>query len=108
MFLFCMFLSGECLHVAKSTGNECLRKFWRGIRKTFGGEYLWKSPPTIVSSCLIFTEHVMASQGCLAVLTTTIENGRIALRYGGVYTRGYKGSHPTIVYEAVVDYRLWI
>ncbi|XP_047965981.1 uncharacterized protein LOC125210474 [Salvia hispanica] len=83
----------EYLHVGNTTGRECLAKFCEGVIDTFGATYLRK--PNAEDCHFLMGMHDREWKNCPAA-------------WRGQFTSGYKGTHPTIILEAIVDHRLWI
>ncbi|XP_047966000.1 uncharacterized protein LOC125210495 [Salvia hispanica] len=74
----------EYLHVGDTTGRECLDLLW--MHDTVHG----------------FPEML----GSIDCMHWEWKNCPAAWR--GQFTNGYKGTHPTMILEAIVDYSLWI
>ncbi|XP_047952329.1 uncharacterized protein LOC125197851 [Salvia hispanica] len=99
----------EYLHVGESTGRLCLMNFCKGVRAAFPDEFLRK--PTTADCQFLFQlhEHVHGFPGMLGSVDCMYwqwKNCHVAWR--GSYTSDHKGTHPTVILEAVADYRLWI
>ncbi|KAL1559881.1 protein ALP1-like [Salvia divinorum] len=99
----------EYLHVGESTGRECLKRFCVGLRKAFGEEYLRQPNTEDCQQLLLLHEGRHGFPGMLGSIDCMHwkwKNCPTAWR--GQYVSGHKGTHPTLILEAVADYRLWI
>ena len=99
----------EYLHIGKSTARECLDFFYQGVREIFGDTYLRK--PTLQDCQDLMTMHRAQHRfsGMLgSIVCMHWEWKNCPSAWKGLYTTGFKSKHPTIVLEAVADYRLWI
>ncbi|XP_047953192.1 uncharacterized protein LOC125199069 [Salvia hispanica] len=105
----CADMFDEYLHVADTTGRDCLKKFCKGVIETFGPTYLRK--PTVQDCQFLLDLHwrthgFPGMLGSIDCMHWQWKNCPTAWR--GQFTSGYKGTHPTIILEAVADQRLWI
>ncbi|XP_042002870.1 protein ALP1-like, partial [Salvia splendens] len=99
----------EYLHIGDSTGRLCLLNFCRGVRAAFSDEFLRRPTTEDCQFLLNLHEQVHGFPGMLGSVDCMHwqwKNCPVAWR--GSYTSGHKGTHPTVVLEAVADYRLWI
>ena len=99
----------EYLHVGESTGRLCLLNFCKGVRAAFTAEFLKKPTTADCQFLLRLHEQVHGFPGMLGSVDCMHwqwKNCPVALR--GSYMSGHKGTHPTVILEAVADYRLWI
>ncbi|XP_047961525.1 uncharacterized protein LOC125206295 [Salvia hispanica] len=97
------------LHVGDTTGRECLKKFCKIVVEAFGDTYLRR--PTADDCHRLMRMHEMVHGfprmlGSIDCMHWQWKNCPTAWR--GQFTSGYKGSHPTMILEAVADHRLWI
>ncbi|XP_047965394.1 uncharacterized protein LOC125209857 [Salvia hispanica] len=97
------------LHVSEQTGRDCLARFCRAVVEAFKNTYLRK--PTTDDVCKLVNMHEQTHGfpgmlGSIDCMHWQWKNCPMAWR--GQYTSGHKGTHPTIVLEAVVNQRLWI
>ncbi|XP_042006264.1 protein ALP1-like [Salvia splendens] len=102
-------LFDEYLHCGDSTGRDCLKRFCRGIVEAYGDTYLRKPTATDCQGLMQMHETAHGFPGMLGSIDCMHwqwKNCPTAWR--GQFTSGYKGSHPTMVLEAVADHRLWI
>ncbi|XP_047977459.1 putative nuclease HARBI1 [Salvia hispanica] len=99
----------EYLQCGETTGNECLKNFCQGVREIFGEHYL-RSPDAADCQFLLDwhwrTHGFPGMLGSIDCMHWQWKNCPTAWR--GQFTTGYKGTHPTIILEAVADQRLWI
>ena len=84
--------------------------FCQGVREIFKDTYLRKPTPQDCQD--LMTMHG-AQHGGFPVMLGSIdcmhwEWKNCPSAWKGLYTTGFKSKHPTIVLEAVADYRLWI
>ena len=99
----------EYLHVGDTTGRECLKKFCKLVVEAFGDTYLRRPTADNCQSLMRMHETVHGFPGMLGSIDCMHwqwKNCPTAWR--GQFTSGYKGSHPTMILEAVADHRLWI
>ncbi|XP_047961970.1 protein ALP1-like [Salvia hispanica] len=99
----------EYLHVSEHTGRACLAKFCRAVIEAFKDTYLRKPTSDDVRRLVRMHEERHGFPGMLGSIDCMHwpwKNYPMAWR--GAFTSGHKGSHPTIVLEAVADQRLWI
>ncbi|KAL1546107.1 hypothetical protein AAHA92_22755 [Salvia divinorum] len=99
----------EYLHVAETTGRECMKYFCKGVIETFGATYLRSPTPADCQGLLDLHGRVHGFPemlGSIDCMHWQWKNCPTAWR--GQYTSGYKGTHPTIILEVVADQRLWI
>ncbi|XP_047965230.1 uncharacterized protein LOC125209688 [Salvia hispanica] len=99
----------EYLHVGDTTGRECLKKFCKLVVEAFGDTYLRRPTADDCQSLMRMHETVHGFPGMLGSIDCMHrqwKNRPTAWR--GQFTSGYKGSHPTMILEAVADHRLWI
>ena len=73
------------------------------VRNSFG-----HPQPKIVNGCFIFTKQPTDFLVCLTALTACIGGGRIAECLEGATLKRQQRRRPTLILEAVADYRLWI
>ena len=99
----------EYLHIGESTARECLQYFCEGVREIFEEWYLRKPSPV---DCQQLINMHGSVHGFPEMLGSTDcmhwEWKNCSAAWKGKYTTGFKGKHPTMILEAVVDYRLWI
>ena len=99
----------EYLHVGETTGRECLKTFCKLVVEAFGDTYLRRPTADDCQSLMRMHETVHGFPGMLGSIDCMHwqwKNCPTAWR--GQFTSGYKGSHPTMILEAVADHRLWI
>ncbi|XP_047949176.1 uncharacterized protein LOC125195012 [Salvia hispanica] len=82
----------EYLHVGETTGRSCLKNFGKGVVEAFGDTYLRR--PT--------------ADDCQSLMRMHETGKNFLTAWRGQSTSGYKGSHPTMILEAVADHHLWI
>ncbi|XP_047961486.1 uncharacterized protein LOC125206246 [Salvia hispanica] len=102
-------MSDEYLHVGETTGRDCLKNFCRGVVEAFGDTYLRRPTADDCQSLMRMHETVHDFPGMLGSIDCMHwqwKNCPTAWR--GQFTSGYKGSHPTMILEAVADHRLYI
>ncbi|XP_047960092.1 uncharacterized protein LOC125205293 [Salvia hispanica] len=94
----------EYLHIGDITGRECLVKFCAGIIDAF--DYLRKPNAQDYQNLLRMHETVHGFPGMLGSIDCMHwENCLAAWR--GQFTSGYKGTHPTMILEAIIEHSLW-
>ena len=99
----------EYLHIRDTTGRECLKTFCKLVVEAFGDTYLRRPTADDCQSLMRMHETVHGFPGMLGSIDCMHwqwKNCPTAWR--GQFTSGYKGSHPTMILEAVADHRLWI
>ena len=102
-------LFDEYLHVGESTGILCLKSFCDGVRSAFGEEFLRAPTTDDCQRLLRLHETVHGFPGMLGSIDCMHwkwKNCPTAWR--GQHLSGHKGGGPTLILEAVADYRLWI
>ncbi|XP_047979386.1 uncharacterized protein LOC125221308 [Salvia hispanica] len=98
----------EYLHVGDTTGRECLVKFCASVIDAFGATYLRK-PNAQDCQDLLLHETVHDFSGMLGSIDCIHwEWKNCPASWRGQFTSGYKGTHPTMILEAIVDHGLWI
>ncbi|XP_047965847.1 uncharacterized protein LOC125210333 [Salvia hispanica] len=99
----------EYLQMGETTALKTLRQFCKGIKELFKGEYLRK-PTAEECQRLINTHgtvhHFPGMMGSIDCMHWEWKNCPVAWK--GQFTSGFKGRHPTMILEAVADYRLRI
>ncbi|XP_047942593.1 uncharacterized protein LOC125189351 [Salvia hispanica] len=99
----------EYLHVGETTGRECLKTFCKLIVEVFGGTYLRCPTADVCQSLMRMHETVHGFPRMLGSINCMHWQWKNCLTgWRGQFTSGYKGSHPTMILEAVADHRLWI
>ncbi|XP_042033414.1 uncharacterized protein LOC121779977 [Salvia splendens] len=99
----------EYLQVGESIGRERLKNFCQGVRETFRDTYMQK--PTVADCQFLLDLHgrthnfpgMLGSIDCMHWEWTNCPTA-----WRGQYTTGFKGTHPTIILEAIANQRLWI
>ena len=84
----------EYLHIGETTAHDCLKYFCLCVIQIFGETYLRKPTP---QDCQDLMNMHGAQHGFPGIL------GSI-----DYMPTGFKSKHPTIVLEAVADYRRWV
>ncbi|XP_047978573.1 uncharacterized protein LOC125220448 [Salvia hispanica] len=98
----------EYLHIGESetTARECLQHFCRAVIHIFGDTYLRKPTPDDCQCLMDVNRRVHSFPEMLGSIDCIIRTGSTARK--GIYTTGFKSKNPTMILEAVDDYRLWI
>ena len=99
----------EYLQMGETTALKTLRQFCKGIKELFKGEYLRK--PTAEECQRLINmhgtvHHFPGMMGSIDCMHWEWRNCPVAWK--GQFTSGFKGRHPTMILEAVADYRLRI
>ncbi|XP_047966026.1 protein ALP1-like [Salvia hispanica] len=99
----------EYLHVGDTTGRECLVNFCAGVIDAFGATYLRKPNAQDCQDLLRMHDTVHGFPGMLGSIDCMHwEWKNCPAAWRGQFTSGYKGTHPTMILEAIVDHSLWI
>ncbi|XP_047978544.1 uncharacterized protein LOC125220413 [Salvia hispanica] len=99
----------EYLHVAEKAGRNCLKNFCRGIVEAYSNTYLQRPTAEDCQTLMKMHETVQSFPGMLRSIDCMHwEWKNCPTAWRGQFTSGYKGSHPTMILEAVADHRLWI
>ncbi|XP_047941042.1 uncharacterized protein LOC125188307 [Salvia hispanica] len=99
----------EYLHIGETNARECMEFFCQGIREIFGDTYLRKPTPQNCQDLMAMHGSQHGFPGMLGSIDCMHwEWKNCPSAWKGLFTTGFKSKHPTIVLEAVADYRLWI
>ena len=99
----------EYLHIGETTARDCLQHFCQGVIEIFGEQYLRKPTPQDCEDLMQMHEDVHGFNGMLGSIDCMHwEWKNCPTTWKGFYTTGYKRKNPTMILEAVADYRLWI
>ncbi|KAG6410867.1 hypothetical protein SASPL_128938 [Salvia splendens] len=99
----------EYLHIGETTTMECMKYFCQGVIEIFSDQYLRSPTPEDCRDLLRMHEEQHGFPGMLGSIDCMHwEWKNIPASWKGFYTTGYKGKNPTMILEAVADYRLWI
>ncbi|XP_042012017.1 protein ALP1-like [Salvia splendens] len=98
----------EYLHVGDTTGRECLAKFCEGEVDAFGATYLCKPNTEDCQFLMGMHDRVHDFPGMLGSIDCMDREWKNCPAAWRGLTSGYKGTHPTMILEAIVDHRLWI
>ncbi|XP_047961966.1 uncharacterized protein LOC125206785 [Salvia hispanica] len=99
----------EYLHVGDTTGQECLIKFCEGMIDAFNASYLRKPNVEDCQFLMRIHDRVHDFPGMLWSINCMHWEWKNCLAaWRGQFTCGYKGTHRTMILEAIVDHRLWI
>ena len=99
----------EHLHVGDTTGRECLAKFCESVVDAFDTTYLCK--PNVEDCQFLMRMHnwVHGFPGMLGSIDCMHwEWKNCPAAWKGQFTNGYRGTHPTMILEAILDHRIWI
>ncbi|XP_047961504.1 uncharacterized protein LOC125206269 [Salvia hispanica] len=99
----------EYLHVGETTGRKCLKTFCKVVVEAFGDTYLRRPTADDCQRLMRMHETVHGFPGMLgSIVCMHWQWKNCPTAWRGQFTSGYKGSHPTMILEAVADHRLWI
>ncbi|XP_047978440.1 uncharacterized protein LOC125220324 [Salvia hispanica] len=99
----------EYLHAGDNTGREFLANFCEGAVDTLSATYLYKSYAADCQFLMEMHKRVRDFPGMLGSIDCMHwEWKNCPTTWIGQFTSGYKGTHPTMILEAIVDHRLWI
>ncbi|XP_042009172.1 uncharacterized protein LOC121757738 [Salvia splendens] len=99
----------KCTMMGETTGLQTLRQFCRGIKDIFKGGYLRKPPADDCQRLIAMhgtAHHFLGMLGSIDCMHWEWRNCPVAWK--GQFTSGFKGRHPTMILEAIADYRLRI
>ncbi|XP_042027115.1 uncharacterized protein LOC121774280 [Salvia splendens] len=89
--------------------GECLAKFYEGVVDAFRATYLRKPNAEDCQFLMRMHDRVHDSTGMLGSIDCMHWEWKNCLaEWRGQFTSGYKGTHTTIILEAIVGHRLWI
>ncbi|XP_047941349.1 uncharacterized protein LOC125188513 [Salvia hispanica] len=99
----------EYLYIGKTTALDCLKYFCQGVVEIFGEQYLRSPTP---EDCQDLMQMHGEQHGFLGMLSSIDcmhwEWKNCPAAWKGFYMTNYKGKNPTMILEAVANYRLWI
>ncbi|XP_042017822.1 uncharacterized protein LOC121765681 [Salvia splendens] len=99
----------EYLHMGETTALQMLRQFCKGVKDIFKGEFLRKPTADDCQSLIDMHETVHHFSGMLGSIDCMHwERRNCPVAWKGQFTSGFKGRHPTMILEAIADYRLRI
>ncbi|XP_047948871.1 uncharacterized protein LOC125194669 [Salvia hispanica] len=99
----------EYLHVGETTCRECPKNLYRGVVEAFDDTYLRRPAADDFKSLLRMHETVHGFPGMLGSIDCLHRQWKNCLmEWRGQFTSGYKGSHPTMILEAIAEHRLCI
>ncbi|XP_042061213.1 uncharacterized protein LOC121805430, partial [Salvia splendens] len=99
----------EYLHIGETTSLECLKYFCQAVIEVFGDQYLRKPTREDCRDLLRMHGEQHGFPGMLGSIDCMHWEWRnCPAAWKGFYTTGYKGKNPTMILEAVADYRMWI
>ncbi|XP_047964922.1 uncharacterized protein LOC125209368 [Salvia hispanica] len=96
----------EYLQMGETTSLTVLRQFCKGIRQVFGPEFLRKPTPDECQRLLDMHGAVHSFPGMMGSIDCMHwEWKNCPVAWKGQFTTGFKQKHPSMILEAVVDYR---
>ena len=99
----------EYLHIGESSALKCLKEFCGGVISIYGEQYLRSPTPEDCQNLMQMHGEKHGFPGMLGSIDCMHwEWKNCPTAWKGAYTTGYKSKNPTIILEAVADYRLWI
>ncbi|XP_047953946.1 uncharacterized protein LOC125200321 [Salvia hispanica] len=99
----------EYLQMGETTSLNVLRQFCKGIRQVFGPEFLRKPTPDECQRLLDMHGAVHSFPGMMGSIDCMHwEWKNCPVAWKGQFTTGFKQKHPSMILEAVADYRLRI
>ena len=99
----------EYLQMGETTSLTVLRQFCKGIRQVFGPEFLRKPTPDECQRLLDMHGAVHSFPGMMGSIDCMHwEWKNCPVAWKGQFTTGFKQKHPSMILEAVADYRLRI
>ncbi|XP_047940818.1 uncharacterized protein LOC125188115 [Salvia hispanica] len=104
-----LFQFNEYLHVGDTIDRECMVKFCEGVVDAFGATYLRRLNTEDCQFLMGMQDRVHDFPGMLGSIDCMHwEWKNCPAAWRDQFTSGYKGTHPTMILEDIIDYRLWI